>query len=199
MTDGVINIRGKQYQTVAKRVADFRKVYPLWSIETSVRDDEDKVVAKCTIRDESGRTIATGHAEEYRASSSINKTSALENAETSAVGRALAFLGLGGDYGIASADEVLRAVQVQGSSDTESALTMSAAMEGGDVLIKQIEKLVADAKSTNPGAALAALAKTKGAVAWRDLSEGELGKLYSALAGRDTDDRKTFLDAWASK
>jgi hypothetical protein len=68
---------------------------------------------KATISDEKGRVIATGHAEEVRASSQINKTSALENAETSAIGRALAALGMAGTE-FASADEVAQAIKQQG-------------------------------------------------------------------------------------
>jgi hypothetical protein len=56
--------------------------------------------------------IATGYAEEVRTASKINRTSALENCETSAVGRALAFFGLAGSE-IASADEVANAIQQQ--------------------------------------------------------------------------------------
>ncbi len=60
-----------------------------------------------------GRTLSTGLAEEVRGSTNINKTSALENCETSAIGRALAFFGLGGTE-IASADEVANAITQQG-------------------------------------------------------------------------------------
>ena len=67
---------------------------------------------KATISDEQGRVRATGHAEEVRASSQINKTSALENAETSAIGRALAALGYAGTE-FASADEVAQAITQQ--------------------------------------------------------------------------------------
>jgi hypothetical protein len=58
------------------------------------------------------RCIATGHAEEFRAASQINSTSALENAETSAIGRALAAAGWGGTE-FASANEVQNAIHQQ--------------------------------------------------------------------------------------
>lgn len=114
---GVVNIRGREYQTVAKRIADFRAQHPAWSILTEIldRNDEAVLVSAC-INDDQGRTLATGHAEESRSASSINRTSALENAETSAVGRALAFLGLGGTE-IASADELTVALKQQAGSD----------------------------------------------------------------------------------
>jgi hypothetical protein len=112
---GIVNIHGKQYQTVAFRVGKFREAHKEYSLTTEiVTRDENCVVMKATITNESGRVLATGHSEEYRQSSTINKTSALENAETSAIGRALASLGLGGTE-FASSDEVARAVSGQKS------------------------------------------------------------------------------------
>lgn len=106
---GVVNIRGKEYQTVAKRIADFRADHSDYSIITDVQSNADVVVVKCEIKDTKDRTISTGYAEEVRDSTNINKTSALENCETSAVGRALAFFGFGGSE-IASANEVNDAI-----------------------------------------------------------------------------------------
>lgn len=103
---GVVDIHGRAYQTVAYRVQRFREAHPLWTLATKiVSRDADCVVVEATISDEQGRLIANGHAEEYRKASQINKTAALENAETSAIGRALAALGLGGTE-FASADEL---------------------------------------------------------------------------------------------
>ena len=110
---GVVNIHGKSYQTVALRVRNFRERYPDFTLSTEiVSRDAEVVVMKAMIADEKGRVIATGHAEERRAASTINKTSALENAETSAIGRALAAFGLGGTE-FASADEVANAIAQQ--------------------------------------------------------------------------------------
>lgn len=111
--DGTVNIHGKVYETVALRVKKFREKHPAYTLHTSIvsRDDEC-VVMQAAISDEQGRVIATGHAEEVRAASQINRTSALENAETSAIGRALAAFGLGGTE-FATADEVANAIQQQ--------------------------------------------------------------------------------------
>lgn len=110
---GIVNIRGKEYQTVALRVQKFREAHPSWSLTSEVLfRDADCVVMKSIIADETGRILATGHAEEYRKSSQINGTSALENAETSAHGRALAALGIGGTE-FASANEVQNAIHQQ--------------------------------------------------------------------------------------
>ena len=107
---GIVNIHGKQYQTVALRVSMFRETYPDYSLLTEVLHRSNEcVVMKASIVDPAGRVIATGHSEEYRQSSTINKTSALENAETSAIGRALAAAGYGGTE-FATADEVANAI-----------------------------------------------------------------------------------------
>ena len=108
---GYVNIHGKQYKTVAARVNDFREQFgPGYGLLTEVvHADEQVVRMKALIISPEGAIVATGHAEEYRESSKINKTSALENAETSAIGRALAAFGLGGTE-FASADEVARAI-----------------------------------------------------------------------------------------
>lgn len=109
---GTVKIHGKEYKTVALRIQEFREKHPDFTIQTELVEANDTlVVMKATIS-AGGMVIATGYAEEVRTASKINRTSALENAETSAVGRALAFFGLGGSE-IASADEVANAIQQQ--------------------------------------------------------------------------------------
>jgi len=112
------NIRGKQYVEVNQRLLYFRneKQYEGWSIETSflVLDSESCVV-QCTIRDNEGRVRAQGTAQEDKSSSRINQTSYVENGETSAVGRALAMLGIGIETSIASSNEVSMAIAKEGS------------------------------------------------------------------------------------
>lgn len=105
---------GKQYTQVATRVEMLRKAFGLELAITTeiITADERMVVMKASIADSTGRVVATGFAEEVRGGKSVNKTSALENGETSAIGRALAALGLaGGEY--ASADELSVALQQQ--------------------------------------------------------------------------------------
>jgi hypothetical protein len=117
MTEGIVPIHGKQYKTVAYRVNEFRSQYPDYTVSTElVEANETLVVMKASISNEQGRLLATGFAEEVRAASKINRTSALENAETSAIGRALAALGLAGtEY--ASADEVANAINQQNDGE----------------------------------------------------------------------------------
>ena len=117
MTEGIVPIHGKQYKTVAYRVKEFRSQYPDYTVSTELVEANDTlVVMKASISNEQGRLLATGFAEEVRAASKINRTSALENAETSAIGRALAALGLAGtEY--ASADEVASAIKQQNDGE----------------------------------------------------------------------------------
>ena len=111
---GTVKIHGKEYKTVALRIQEFREKHPDFTIQTDLVEANDTlVVMKATIS-QGDQVIATGYAEEVRTASKINRTSALENAETSAVGRALAFFGLGGSE-IASADEVANAITQQSS------------------------------------------------------------------------------------
>ena len=113
MNTGIVNIRGKEYQTVALRIQKFREAHPDWELSTEIIQADDKVVImQARIYTPDGKCISTGHAEEFRASSQINSTSALENAETSAIGRALAAAGWGGSE-FASANEVVNAVHQQ--------------------------------------------------------------------------------------
>ena len=110
---GTVNIRGKEYKLISTRVSEFVEARHDWSIETEIVSlDTESVVIKALVKDESGRIRATGFAEEFRASSNINRTSALENCETSAIGRCLSACGFAGtEY--ASAEEVANAITNQ--------------------------------------------------------------------------------------
>src|SRR5690242_5235659 len=108
--NGIVMIHGKAYETVALRVRKFREKHPAFSLTTEVLNRDDQcAVMKATIADETGRILATGHSEEYRHTSTINKTSALQKAETSANGRTLAAMCMGRtEFG--SSDEVEKAI-----------------------------------------------------------------------------------------
>lgn len=109
-----IDIKGKAYVTVDSRVEAFRQLFPEGTIATEiVSDDGNRCVFKATVSDGNGHVLATGHAFEIMSASYINKTSYMENCETSAVGRALGFLGIGSNGSIASADEVQAAISQQ--------------------------------------------------------------------------------------
>lgn len=102
--------RGKEYVEVNKRVIAFRMVYPNGGISSEIISLEGGVcVIKSTCFDENGNILGTGHAYEKENSSFINKTSYIENCETSAVGRALGMAGFGIDASICSAEELQNA------------------------------------------------------------------------------------------
>ena len=121
-----IDIHGKPYVMVKDRVIHFNKEYPNGCIRSKLVDRIDSVVIfeSTVIPDiDKPERYFTGHAEEEIGSSQINKTSALENCETSAVGRALAMMGIGADESFASADEVSNAVFQQNAQEaTDSGL-----------------------------------------------------------------------------
>jgi len=163
-----VKIHDKSYRTVAERINEFRHEYPHYTIETQlIKADEGMVVMKALIMN-GDVLIATGYAEEERGSSNINKTSALENAETSAVGRALAFFGLAGTE-IASADEVATAITQQKEKElhARAATHMQAVLANLDS-IQAIKGFLAE---DNLHAALEA---------WRELGEETMRALWVA-------------------
>ena len=106
-----IDIHGREYVMVNERIKIFRDQFEGWSLTSDlVKLTDDCCVVKATVTDKEGNVMATGYAQEDRSSSNINKTSYLENCETSAWGRALACLGIGIDGAIASTEEVVNAV-----------------------------------------------------------------------------------------
>jgi len=110
-----VNIHGKEYRTVAERLELFHNQFKDVSksiITEIISNDENSVMMKTVITIE--QDVYTGHAVEVYNSSMINKTSALENCETSSIGRALASAGFGGSE-FASADEVTNAISQQKS------------------------------------------------------------------------------------
>ena len=123
MSNGIVNIRGKEYKTVALRVQEFREKYPNYYLTTEiVKIDDDQCIIKAYVGlhkdDGTVQTFATGHAQEFRKASQINGTSYVENCETSAIGRALACLGLAGSE-FASANEVVNAIHQQNNPVVE--------------------------------------------------------------------------------
>ena len=80
----------------------------------------DSIIIKCVIRNKDGNVVSSGYAQEEKATGFVNETSFVENCETSAVGRALGFLGIGIKDSIASADELVIAISKQKKSTTQS-------------------------------------------------------------------------------
>ncbi|MCT7909429.1 hypothetical protein N5915_07630 [Arcobacter lacus] len=108
-----VDIKGKSYTQVSTRINIFRKYFPTASIETLITYNDDVRVIIQTKISLNDKVIATGYAEEVRGDGNyINQTSAVENCETSSIGRALSNLGLGGSE-YASANELENALAQQ--------------------------------------------------------------------------------------
>lgn len=113
-----MDVKGKDYAEVNQRVKAFRMVYPTGLIETELTSNTDGVcIFRATVGyyEDDGRFVklATGTAFEVQSASYINKTSYIENGETSAVGRALGIAGFGIDTSICSAEELQNALAQQ--------------------------------------------------------------------------------------
>ena len=117
------NIKGKEYAEVNQRVKAFRTLYPEGFITTEILCREGGLcIIKATVghyTDGKSVILATGTAYEKEGSSQINRTSYIENCETSAVGRALGMAGFGIDTSIASADEMNNALLQQNTNDVQ--------------------------------------------------------------------------------
>jgi len=110
--------RFEDYVPVAERLERFYERYPEGRITTSiVQHDLDTgfVLMRAEVyrTPDDAQPAATGHAFEVRGESYVNKTSYVENAETSSVGRALAMLGFEVKRGIASREELQKTARMQ--------------------------------------------------------------------------------------
>lgn len=145
------NIKGKDYAEVPQRIKAFRMVYPDGFIMTELLSDQDGV---CHFKASVGRydgdnpmILGTGHAYEKETSSFINKTSYIENCETSAVGRALGMAGFGIDISVASAEEVQNAILNQGKKEPaqpamDYTQEVTPAQYKGTITDEQIDKIL---------------------------------------------------------
>ena len=110
-----VDIKGKKYSTVNERLRHLLKYFPETRFNEEVLfHDNERVIVKTELY--IGDTIySVGTAEEYRNSSFINKTSALENCASSSLGRCIAAFGLSGSE-YASAEELVNALNNQKGS-----------------------------------------------------------------------------------
>lgn len=143
-----MDIRGKQYAEVNQRIKAFRMLCPNGCITTEIISHQDGVVImKASVIDEEGKLLGTGTAYEKEGSSNINKTSYIENCETSAIGRALAMVGLGIDLSVASFEEVSNAIEQQEAfPDRKKMLAVAKKHypEGSEALQKLLDCFKAD-------------------------------------------------------
>ena len=139
-----VNIKGKKYSTVNERLKHLLQYFPEARFNEEILfHDNERVIVKTELY--IGDTIfSVGTAEEWRNSSFINKTSALENCSSSALGRCLAAFGLSGSE-YASAEELVNALNNQ-NTNTQST-TKKVSIE--DEIKKQTTKTKLTALFTN--------------------------------------------------
>jgi hypothetical protein len=167
------DIKGKDYAEVNQRIKAFRMVYPQGFIHTEMTSNENGVcVFSAEVgyynEDNVGMVLGTGTAYEKESSSFINKTSYIENCETSAVGRALGMCGFGIDVSVASAEEVQNAINNQGDKADPKAT---------DKQISLIEDLYTDAE-------METICKKANIESIKDLTVSQASALISKRKGK---------------
>jgi hypothetical protein len=141
-----IKIKGKDYVTVSERLKHLAENYQ-YAINTDYKYFEERkmwvVKASLLIHKNGGVFEYTGLAQEIESNNykEVNHTSALENAETSAVGRACAMAGIGIDGGIASAEEVNKAINRVDEVGEEARLKLLSMLENTTYEERQKEQL----------------------------------------------------------
>lgn len=123
----LLSLRGKEYLEVKYRLVWFREEHPDWSIETEILSvTEASAYARATIRDETGRIIATSHKYETKQ----GFPDFIEKAETGSIGRALALIGYGTQFCADELDEGERIVDAP--VDRKNAREVSCARDNAD-------------------------------------------------------------------
>ena len=193
-----VNIKGKEYVEVSERVKFFRETYPNWSLTTDVVEMNDTYcVLRASIADETGRVVATGMAREVNGDTYINKTSYVENCETSAWGRALGNMAIGIDASIASANEVVNAVNNQQKPNVKQEMdelldkpkVQSDGMNAGQLEIcKQVRLTLLDSDVDVPltelKSTIADMYKAKRKLLPEKLSPSEVSQLATAVKNK---------------
>lgn len=158
-------VKGKGYVQVNERIKGFRQLFPNGCIETEIIEmGEGVVTMKAIVSDGEGHVLGTGLAQEKESASFINKTSYIENCETSAVGRALGFVGIGVDGSMASADEVANAILQQNAYPSKANM------------IKEIAKKYPEGSEN-----LTALLMTFGVGKLEDATDAQLQAVYNKV------------------
>ena len=162
---------GKEYKLVSERLVQFYEMFPDYRIlPRAIHWDQNGVVMAVTIEDDSGNEIARGHAEgSYSGGDKV-----IEKTETTACGRALAFLHpdlMGSE--IASADEIGQ--WMQGSNDNKLLEHVAAVREHWESIVFIKHELgIPDDEASRSQCLSAALE------AWREVGEEAMRILWRA-------------------
>jgi len=147
----------KKYYPVAERVKEFYKLYPNGQIKTKIieKTDDSILIKAWAIGNKEDESLmqpfGTGHAFEKQSWGTVNERSMVENCETSAVGRALAFLGIGVSDDIASAEEMAKVQEtVYDASESQYSMIEELLKKAliKDIEIKEIQELCEQARFT---------------------------------------------------
>ena len=190
-THGVTQRGGKKYTEVFVRVEAFRKAFGTdMGIETNIVDDNgQRVIVQAFIKNKDGMIIGSGYAEEIRGSSNVNKTSAIENCETSAIGRALASIGLhGGSY--ASANELVAAKRKEQAIDETQVQTNGMPQNQGE-WVAWCKDLTEQYQAAESKRELADVDR-KTDDAWLDELKNQYPQLFRRLVQRLTEQENSF-------
>jgi hypothetical protein len=166
------DIKGKDYAEVNQRIKAFRMVYPNGTIKPTMISNENGIcIFKVEVYSERYTLLAVGHAYEKEGSTFINKTSYIENCETSAVGRALGMCGFGIDTSVASAEEVENAIANQNEKQPTKKVPLATK--------KQVEIIKEKLNEEQIGQALALVKRKK----LEDLTIQEASSLIKKIGG----------------
>ena len=169
-----MNIKGKEYVLVNDRIKAFRENFPQYSLTSEIVELTDKrVVMVAKIINPDGVIVATGHAYEDANGSFINKTSYIENCETSAWGRALANLGVGIDGSMCSADELANALINQQNQPQPSQEQPQQEVYINETQIKKIQNILRVFPKENRETTLNILLNEFGAKELTELPQGK--------------------------
>ena len=201
------------YQKVADRQAIFKKEYPTHKITTHLLDTciiegKHQVIIKCEILNSSNKVAATGIASEREGSSSINKTSWVENAETSAIGRAFRALGIGDNENYASKEEVVNAKQKLGTVEKKEKVSKGKSLtEKAKKNTKKLDlsfitdnRKVADLKKIADGLKMFGITRLQLTPAFKRYDpEGKYKDLANFMVEMPTEELKTFITEYVVK
>lgn len=176
-------IKGKEYVQVNERIKAFRMLHPEGSIVTEIISHADgMIVMRATVTTAEGVVLATGTAFECQSSSYINKTSYIENCETSAVGRALGNAGFGINASVCSADELVGALAAQQGMKEQEETAKVADEKRDPWQVARVKEFTKAHGITSPQmGAFKKMAIKEGIVpdkSWTELNEEELTKLF---------------------